>query len=50
MCTRKKPYDTPEEAAQENQTVYECPYCKKFHRSGQFMDMVSKLNKKKHRA
>jgi len=32
-CSRKRGYETEQEAFQKGAIIYLCPYCKKYHRS-----------------
>lgn len=45
-CERKKAFNSPEEAAQKGQNVYQCPYCHKWHRSGAFAQLVAIVRQK----
>jgi hypothetical protein len=49
MCLDKHPYETAEEAFDKHQKTYKCPYCGKWHRTGQLDRLVSLLrgNKRK---
>ena len=49
-CERKKAYETEEAAYQQGQRVYRCPYCNKWHRTGSFVALVKKLEKRKSRS
>jgi hypothetical protein len=46
MCLNKKAFNSPEEAEQKNQRVYQCPNCKKWHRSGAEMRLIRQVEKK----
>jgi len=46
-CTAKRAFDTPEQAYQKGQQVYQCPFCGKYHRSGAFANLRAKLRKKR---
>lgn len=45
MCTRKRAYATEAEAYQKNQVIYQCPYCKQWHRSGSQMAFLRELQR-----
>jgi len=47
MCLDKKAFNTPEEAFDKHQKIYRCPYCSKWHRTGQLDRLVSLLKGKK---
>lgn len=44
-CERKVAYDTAEAAYQKGQESYRCKYCGKWHRSGSFSKLLSKVKK-----
>lgn len=45
MCLNKVKFKTEEEAFQNNQRFYKCPYCKFFHRSAQLQKLIFKLTR-----
>jgi len=45
MCTNKATYETYELAYQKGQTIYQCRFCKKFHRSGKLETFINTLIK-----
>lgn len=47
MCINKKPFNNEADAFQKGQEIYKCPYCNKFHRSGQLAKLVFKIKKTK---
>jgi hypothetical protein len=47
MCLDKHAYNTPEEAFDKHQKIYKCPYCGKWHRSGQLDRLVHVLRGKR---
>jgi hypothetical protein len=49
VCEKKKSYETREEAHQKGQEVYKCKFCKKWHRSGSLISLLSKAKKKAER-
>lgn len=44
MCESKVAFDNETSAFQKNQTIYKCPYCGKYHRSGAFVTFVNTLH------
>jgi hypothetical protein len=46
MCLDKHAYDTQEEALDPHQKIYKCPYCSKWHRTGQ-LDQYTKRKREK---
>ncbi|MBK5284834.1 MAG: hypothetical protein JJE25_05495 [Bacteroidia bacterium] len=42
-CHDKRAFDTKEAAYQKGQSVYKCPYCGKWHRSGKLNQFINYL-------
>jgi len=49
MCSKKKAYNTEEEAYHEKQRAYLCPHCEKWHRTYTFRKMVDKTKRVKNK-
>ena len=45
-CDRKKSFKTEEDAYQKGQEFYLCPYCKTYHRTGKFSNLLSIIKRK----
>ena len=46
MCTSKRRYETEQEAYQKGQRSYLCPYCRGWHRSGAFAELLNVCKRK----
>lgn len=46
-CSRKKAFETKEEAIWKGQAIYQCLHCDKWHRTKSVQDFVNKLRRKK---
>lgn len=49
MCLDKKAFDTKESAFQKGSLVYQCKFCKKWHRSSQIGKLIKYLKFKSSR-
>ena len=47
MCTNKARFADQAAAFQKGQNIYECPYCKGWHRSGSAVRMAVRLRRKR---
>jgi hypothetical protein len=45
MCQEKVQFKNKEEAQASGQRIYKCPYCKKWHRSGQQAFFIAQMKK-----
>lgn len=46
ICYQKKMYANAEEAFQKGQRIYQCPFCRNWHRSGQQAALIYQVSSK----